>query len=209
MNEEVLLETALDRYRLSDRHRISIRGYLDKLYLRDEATWRHSIRVGDLASRIGDFFCDCSGRSLLWAGLLHDIGKILVDPDLFLKRERFTDDDYRRMEPHVEYGWRMLRGIHEWTAHVIVRHHRYGARPYPARLPPMTLPGRTEERIDALARRLALADYYDALMTRDNAKFGKEPLSPVARREQYLRGNADQEPLILRLEAAGILQFSA
>lgn len=178
------------------------------LKARSPETWKHSIRVGVLTGRIGDHlsYKGIKGKPLFWAGLLHDPGKILVDPDLLTKKERFTARDRRMMEPHGEYGFRMLRGIHDWTAHIMVRHHRFGKHPYPKEIPPASN-GRSE-MFDVYGRLLALADYYDALMHRDNEKFGKGKLSAKEKRAIYLRENRDQRKLILELEGAGILTFS-
>ena len=77
------------------------------------------------------------------------------------------------MEPHVKYGWDMLSGVHDCTAHIIIRHHQFGPHPYPKELPmlPEYLGGK-RETVEEAARLLALADYYDALMTRENEKNG-------------------------------------
>ena len=145
---------------------------------------------------------------MLWAGCLHDIGKALVPGAVLRKAGGFDADDHAAMEPHVRYGCDMLSDVHDWTAHVIVRHHRFGPRPYPADLPP--LPRHLEPRaatIEEAARLLSLADYYDAMMHRKNDRNGPAPLDSGGRRAVYLRDNADRGPLVGRLEAAGVLRF--
>jgi HD-GYP domain-containing protein (c-di-GMP phosphodiesterase class II) len=129
-------------------------------------------------------------KMMMWAGLLHDVGKALIPVELLNKTSKFDAADRAAMEPHVMHGWELLQKIHEYTAHVIVRHHRYGREPYPKTLPP--LPYHLEpkqETIDAAARLLALADYYDALTTRNNDR------------------NPGCESLIQRLERASVLTF--
>jgi|SRR3989344_657729 len=211
MNEEHLLAIAFKEEGISPKHRASIRRYLEILRTRSKATYHHSLRVGLLAREIAKH-ANISGvepKALLWAGLLHDAGKALIDPALLEKTGAFTEADFKEMEPHAEYGWRLLQGIHEHTAHIIVRHHRFGPHPYPKKLPP--LPAYAEARrdvIEASARLLALADYYDALTTRKNDKF-KRTLTAREKREKYLKDNADQRELILRLENEGVLNFSA
>ncbi len=210
-DEETLLQSAFERYAIKQCHRESIMRYLSILRARSEETYFHSIRVCLLAASIGDFLSDkgIKAKPLFWAGLLHDIGKALVDPDLFEKKDHFTEDDYKRMEPHVEYDFRLLREVHEWTAHIIVRHHRFGRRPYPKEIPVSGIAsGASREIFDTYGRLLALADFYDALMTRDNEKFGNV-FAKNEKREIYFRENADQKDLILELEKAGILTFSS
>lgn len=210
MTEDGLLSSAFERFGVSEPNRVSIRRYLDLLGIRDESTRRHSVRVGLRAAEVAPFVQDpqVPPKMMLWAGLLHDVGKILVDPDLFGKTGAFTEDDYRRMEPHVEYGWRVLRDVHPVTAYILLRHHRFGPHPYPEALPP--LPPFLEDKrevIDRAGRLLALVDYYDALMTRDNAKFGGK-LDAAGKRANFLAANADETDLILRLEQAGVFTFT-
>jgi putative nucleotidyltransferase with HDIG domain len=207
---EQVLEEAFENESIAQNHRDDIKTYLHILKNRDPKTYEHSVRVGVLASKIAIFAAKpgISARMLLWAGLLHDIGKSLVRPEVLAKTEQFTAEDYAAMEPHVQYGWDMLNHVHDWTAHTIVRHHQFGPHPYPKVLPP--LPDYLKDKADAIqtaARLLALADYYDALTHRDNDKNGKKPLTPGERREIYKRDNADQKELVDLLESVGVLKF--
>lgn len=207
---DVMLTEALALEGITQGHQDDIRAYLTILKNRDEATYEHSIRVGILSSKIAIYAAKegISARMMLWAGLLHDIGKALVPPGVLTKKEVFTQEDYAVMEPHVKYGWDMLSNVHDYTAHIIVRHHQFGPHPYPKILPPLPehLAGKADQ-ITAAARLLALADYYDALMHRNNDKNGKEPLTPKQKREIYMRDNADQKDLVELLESVGVLQF--
>lgn len=204
------LDEALELEGISQGHQDDIKAYLKILKNRDEATFDHSIRVGILASKIAIYAAKpgISARMLLWAGFLHDIGKALIPPGVLTKKDHFTQEDYAAMEPHVKYGWDMLSSVHDYTAHIIVRHHQFGPKPYPAVLPPLPehLNGKGE-MIHTAARLLALADYYDALMHRDNDKNGKVPLTAKQKREVYFRDNADQKDLIELLESVGVLKF--
>src|SRR5271157_3179847 len=205
-----MLDEALAQEGVSPGHQDDIRAYLKILRNRDEKTYEHSIRVGILASKIAIYAAKpgISARMLLWAGLLHDIGKSLVPPGVLTKKAAFTQDDYAAMEPHVKYGWDMLNDVHDYTAHIIVRHHQFGPHPYPAELPPLPehLKSRAEQ-IHTAARLLALADYYDALMHRNNERNGSTPLTSKMRREIYMRDNADEKDLVELLESVGVLKF--
>src|SRR5271163_3775886 len=136
---EQALNDAFESEGIAQNHRDDIKVYLQILKNRDQKTYEHSIRVGILASKIALYAAKpgISARMLLWAGLLHDIGKSLVPPGVLTKKAAFTQDDYAAMEPHVKYGWDMLNNIHDYTAHVIIRHHQFGPKPYPKSLPPL------------------------------------------------------------------------
>lgn len=208
-SEDILAE-AFDAEGIALQHQENIRHYLSILKNRDQKTYDHSIRVGVLASKIAIYAAKpgISARMLLWAGLLHDIGKALVHPNVLNKTSNFSEADYAAMEPHVQYAWDMLNNIHDWTAHIVVRHHQFGSKPYPAVLPPLPeyLNGKAE-MITTAARLLAMADYYDALMNRNNDKNGEKPLTPKQKREIYMKDNADQKELAELLESVGVLKF--
>src|SRR5271157_2695985 len=207
---EAILNEVLLTEGITPGNQDDIRAYLLILKNRDEATYQHSIRVGILASKIAIYAAKpgISAKMMLWAGLLHDIGKALIPPGVLTKKAVFTQDDYAAMEPHVKYGWDMLTSVHDYTAHIIVRHHQFGPHPYPEVLPP--LPDHLKDKADQIriaARLLALADYFDALMNRDNDRNGSAPLTPKMKREIYMRDNSDEKDLVELLESVGVLKF--
>jgi putative nucleotidyltransferase with HDIG domain len=204
------LNSAMELEGITQGNQDDIRAYLTILKNRDEATYAHSVRVGILASKMAVYYAKpgVNSRMMLWAGLLHDVGKALIPSELLTKKDGFTEEDKAAMEPHVLYGYDMLRGVHDFTAAIIVQHHTFGAQPYPKFVPPV--PGYMSTYatiINRAARLLALADYYDALMNRDNDKNGSKPLTSRERRDIYMRDNADQKDLIELLESVGVLKF--
>src|SRR5271170_5485426 len=207
---EQILDEALETEGIALQHQIDIKHYLAILKNRDLKTYEHSVRVGVLASKIAIYAAKpgISARMLLWAGLLHDIGKALVPPAVLTKTSNFTKEDFAAMEPHVQYGWDMLNNVHDWTAHIVVRHHQFGPKPYPAELPPLPdYLSDKAEMIQTASRLLAMADYYDALMHRNNDRNGQKPLKPKQRREIYMKDNTDMRWLAELLESMGVLKF--
>lgn len=158
-----------DRHRVGMRVRETIRSFLAVLKCRDLETYRHSLRVGIVAARIGEHV-RMDPKPLLYGGLLHDIGKTLVDPGVLTKRTRFDESDYEAIRSHVMDGYRMLRGILDFTADTIVRHHSFQERGYPAVLPePLHRYGPNgRERLDAYGKLLMTADVYDAAHRRND-----------------------------------------
>ena len=111
-------------------------------------------------------------QSLRYAALLHDIG--LVAPAAHTPGERLTGRELRWIKAHPQQGVRMLGGIDFLSdAVVAVGHHheRWDGLGYPS--------GLEGDQIPVLARILAVADAYCALLAADPEASG-ENLTRVA-----------------------------
>jgi len=166
----------------------------------------HSLRVGLLASEIGDYTFGVTphaAKALFFAGLLHDVGKALVPMCTLCATEKWTEDDKKAMEPHVLDGFRMLRDRFDFTAHVIARHHKTQSGGYPAELPPSPeWSSRTVNLIEDYARALTIADVFDA-MHRVNSGSGGVALTEEQIKERMLK----IDPLVEELYRGGVLVF--
>ena len=123
----------------------------------------HSRAVAALADmvtrRLG--LGDDQRRHVHFAALLHDIGKVLVDPAV-LKAETITEDGRRAMQEHPALGMQLLKPITLWedVLPLIHAHHeRWDGKGYPR--------GLTGEEVPVGARVIAVADAFDA-MTRSS-----------------------------------------
>lgn len=138
-----------------------MRGY-------DDVTYVHSINVALLSNMIGRIvYQDISDEELkvlTLAGLLHDIGKMMVPDNIIQKKGRLTLPEYNLVKTHVLFGNNILKGIDNLDpriAEVAMRHHeRCDGTGYPG--------GYKREQIEPFARIVAIADTYDA-MTSDRA----------------------------------------
>ena len=122
----------------------------------------HSERVTALALRMAAHLglnqADCD--TLRRGGLLHDIGKIGLPPEILDKPGRLTSDELAKVRQHPALGARILSPIAAFKEAIpIVLHHheRYDGLGYPEM--------RQGEEIPRLARLLAVADVYDALVS--------------------------------------------
>ncbi len=194
------LVQAMDLNGISEGNQERIFNYLKVLSDKSPDTAQHSMRVAVLAGAIArtEAVPGITPKMLLWAGALHDIGKVAIPLETLAKTAKFTKKDMKAMEPHVILGWQMLDKIFDYTAAIIVRHHQFGPKPYPVKLP--ELPDWLEPKkaiINGAARQLALADYYDALMTRKNDKNkkgkgkAKKELSNYEKHQKFYQDNAD------------------
>ena len=138
-----------------------MRGY-------DDVTYVHSVNVALLSNMIGRIvYPDISDEELkvlTLAGLLHDIGKMMVPDNIIQKKGRLTLPEYNLVKTHVLFGNNILKGIDNLDpriAEVALRHHeRCDGTGYPG--------GYKREQIEPFARIVAIADTYDA-MTSDRA----------------------------------------
>jgi len=137
----------------------------------------HCFRVGLLAADIAEFV-GVDQRALLLAGLLHDVGKALVPAATLSATSCWTPADQKHMEGHVLDGFRLLRDRFDFTAQVIVWHHRFQARPYPEMPEPLhSYSPETLAKAREYGKLLMVADVYDALH-RVNSSTGGRPLTP-------------------------------
>jgi HD-GYP domain-containing protein (c-di-GMP phosphodiesterase class II) len=147
-------------------------------------------------------------KALFFAGLLHDIGKALVPACTLCATEKWTDEDRKNMEPHVLDGFRMLRDRFDFTAHVIVWHHRFQSSGYPAELPAALQPfsEATLEKAKEYGKLLMVADVFDA-MHRINSATGGVALTSEEIKARMLKLHPELlGDLVPRLYEKGVLR---
>ena len=206
MELEQELESRFEELGIKSEHRESVLDYLAVLKRRDVESYNHCLRVAVLGTRIARHM-HLDEKVLLFSGVLHDIGKSLLEPELLRKTEGFNERDMREMKKHPLYSYYLLRGIHEFSAEVILRHHEWQENSYPKKLPSsrINFSKNSKLMIDFYARILSLADFYDAITSRVNDKFGeKRKLSEEEAKAIMLMKNSDQRLLIEDLYLAGI-----
>jgi putative nucleotidyltransferase with HDIG domain len=163
----------------------------------------HSLRVGHLAQQIAACtFHD--EKALLLAGTLHDVGKTHIPISVLTKTSAWTEADATTMEAHVPLGYEMLRGIFDFSAEILLWHHKFQRNGYPKILPPPLheYSDATKVLIVEHGRLLAIADVYDALH-RSNDKFGGA-LTGTKIRELMFELNPDRTTLVSHLYNAGV-----
>ncbi len=119
----------------------------------------HVHRVSRVATSIGremGIAADDVDR-LKTVGMLHDIGKIHVDPAILAKPGPLIGDELIRMRRHPEFGFAMTVELcDELVAEAILYHHeRFDGAGYPY--------GLKGDEIPLLARIVLVADAFDAI----------------------------------------------
>lgn len=139
-------------------------GFLHLLTLIEGAenyTYRHSINVGLLSSLIAKLMNRPHQEVILLgqAGLLHDVGKMLIPQEILLKPGKLTDEEYEIMKQHTTLGANTLR-LMDQIDDVIIQcalwhHERIDGTGYPH--------GRKGADIPLEAQILSVADVFDAI----------------------------------------------
>jgi putative nucleotidyltransferase with HDIG domain len=157
----------------------------------------HSRAVAALADmvtrRLG--LADEQRREIHFAALLHDIGKVLLDPDLLAEGRRLTHEQVLRMREHARMGVELLKPITLWEGMlplIQTHHERWDGTGYPS--------GLAGEDIPLGARVIAVADAFDA-MTRGYP--GRPARTPEQAMAELQAGAGSQfDPRLVRLFVA-------
>jgi putative two-component system response regulator len=129
---------------------------------RDPYTRGHCDRLAEMSARLGERLglSEEHIRALRRAGIVHDVGKIVVPDAILLKPGPLTPDEIRIMRKHAEVGERICAPLKSMRLVLpIIRHHheKRDGSGYPD--------GLHGDQIPLAARILQLADVYDALTT--------------------------------------------
>jgi putative nucleotidyltransferase with HDIG domain len=159
---------------------------------RDPITYRHSERVADHVEGLARSLrmpLSATAR-LRWAGRLHDLGKMVVDPEILNKPGRLNDAEWAVMRRHPRLSARMLRRFRfaAGEARAVEYHHeRYDGTGYY---------GVSPGRIPLAAHFLIVADSFDA-MTSDRPYRAAMPPEEALRRIEEGAGT-QFHPLVAR-----------
>jgi len=140
---------------------------IQMLEIHDEYTKGHSESVANLASQLAKV-CgleDKKVNEIYWAGLVHDIGKILVDRNIINKKGQLTFAEQEIIKQHPIFGYKALsqsKVTASLAEYVLHHHERIDGAGYPD--------GLKDEEISIESRIICIADSYDAMVSKRSYK---------------------------------------
>lgn len=134
---------------------------MNDLRAKSDYTFYHMVNVSVLSVMAGISlgYNELKLRDLGVGALLHDLGKVKVDENIYNKPEKLTAEEFEQVKQHAEFGFDMVRNmdtVNVLCAHVAYQHHeRFDGQGYPR--------GLKGKDIHDFARIVAIADVYDSL----------------------------------------------
>lgn len=175
---------------------------LARLKTKDDYTYMHSVAVCALMIALGKQL-GLTGAYLKeagLAGLLHDVGKMMIPDDVLNKPGKLTDEEFDIIKQHPRKGWELLQGSQEITAttlDVCLHHHeRVDGTGYPERI--------SGDLLSLFARMGAVCDVYDALTSNRCYKNGWAPAEAIRKMAEWRNGHFDERIFQAFVKTIGI-----
>ena len=140
----------------------------------DKHTQSHSYRVSRVAERVArEMRCpEGEVENIRIAALLHDLGKLGISAEILHKIGKLTAEERDKMKDHTKFAADVLAPVGgrvlEILPYVLLHHEKYDGSGY------HSIAG---EGIPLGARIIAVADYYDALLSDRPYRQGLSPLN--------------------------------
>jgi HD-GYP domain-containing protein (c-di-GMP phosphodiesterase class II) len=162
---------------------------LSRLKNKDNYTYLHSVAVCALMIALGKQMGmeEHLIKDLGMAGLLHDVGKMMIPDEVLNKPGKLTDDEFITVQNHPMRGWEILKGsagVCDMALDVCLHHHeKMNGKGYPDKL--------AGEQISLFARMGAVCDVYDAITSVRCYKSGWEPAEAIRKMAEWQEGHFD------------------
>jgi putative nucleotidyltransferase with HDIG domain len=175
---------------------------LTRLKNKDDHTYQHSVAVSVLMIALGKQL-GMEGdklKSLGMAGMLHDIGKMLVPGEILNKPGKLTPTEFDIIKTHTQHGWEILKAcddVDDITLDVCLHHHeRIDGTGYPEQL--------SGEAISLFSRMAAVCDVYDGMTSDSCYKKAISPAEAIRKMAELQSKYFDQTVFHAFVKAVGI-----
>ncbi len=198
-NESMERDVAEKTANIRSIQRQVVLGLANMVENRDNNTGGHVKRTSDVIGFVVDavrrqnvyYIDETLAQDIVRAAPMHDLGKISIENSILQKAGKLTDEEYAIMKTHSQKSGEIvqiiLKDVEEehfvHTAYNVARYHheRWDGRGYPE--------GLVGEMIPLEARIMAIADVYDALVSK---RCYKPPMSFEKAAEIMLEGMGTQ-----------------
>lgn len=170
-----------------------IRALITFLEQHDEYTKDHSQNVADLSVKIAKKMNldNTYVRKVYLAGLLHDIGKLLIPLEILNKKSVLTEEEYNLIKQHPILGYNALKeteSLKEIAIGIKHHHERWDGKGYPD--------GLKGEEIPLMSQIIAVADSWDAMMSKRSYR---DPLGRKRAIEEIINNSEKQfSPIVVK-----------
>ncbi|MFA6902194.1 MAG: HD-GYP domain-containing protein [Gallionellaceae bacterium] len=175
---------------------------LSRLKNKDNYTYLHSVAVCALMIALGKQMNldQALIKDLGMAGLMHDVGNMMISDEILNKPDRFSDEEFKIVKNHPQQGWKILKGstgVCEMALDVCLHHHeRVDGAGYPHKL--------SGEGLSLFARMGAVCDVYDAITSNRCYKTGWEPAEAIRKMAEWQEGQFDHAVFHAFVKTIGI-----
>ena len=169
-------------------------GCINLFKLADSYTYTHSINVALLSTLIGKWmkYGPQALDNLMLAGLFHDIGKMRISKSILNKPDKLTDEEFEEIKKHSIYSYELLQENKEIPMEVkvgiLMHHERMDGSGYPY--------GVYNENINDIAKILAVADAYDAMISERPYQKKRSPFEVMQLLQEGVFGKLDTKILL-------------
>ena len=139
-----------------------IESFLKVIDSKDHYTEGHCERVANYTYHLCNEMNLSRAKSekIISIAKIHDIGKIYVDDDILRSSDKLSEQEYKEIKRHTEYGYQLLKDIdliNDELDIILYHHERWDGRGYPE--------GLKGEKIPVGARILTACDSLDVMIT--------------------------------------------
>jgi len=148
--------------------------WLSQLRNKDEYTAQHSLNVSILSIVLGRHINLSVGdlNKVGLCGMMHDVGKLLIPPEILHKSTPLDEEETRTMKTHTRLGYNLLKSSDHMSASAatvaLTHHEQLDGRGYPRRM--------QESGISHFTKIVSIANTYDGLTSDKGYKKGKTHL---------------------------------